>query len=109
MNTTSAETETNMSTSHHHQWLGCEIAGPNGMDHVQEFFRIFRSQVDMKGIIETATRVRESAGPVVASSMTPVSSSQGTWSLLLKPQPLMLAQHRWPEVKNRLEERGVLN
>jgi hypothetical protein len=43
-----------------------EIAGPDGMDHVQEFFRIFGSHVDVKGIVEAATRVKESADPMVA-------------------------------------------
>jgi hypothetical protein len=45
-----------------------EIAGPDGMNHVQEFFRIFGSHVDVKGIVEAATRVKESAGLTVASS-----------------------------------------
>jgi dethiobiotin synthetase len=45
-----------------------EIAGPDGMDHVQEFFRIFGSHVDVKGIVEAATRVKESAGPMVVST-----------------------------------------
>jgi hypothetical protein len=44
-----------------------EIAGPDGMKHVQEYFRIFGSHVDVKGIVEAATRVKESAGSVAAS------------------------------------------
>lgn len=43
-----------------------EIAGPNGMDHVQEYFRIFGSHVDVKGIIEAATRVKENVDPMLA-------------------------------------------
>jgi hypothetical protein len=45
-----------------------EIAGPNGMDHVQEFFRIFGSHVDVKAIVEAATRVKESVDPMIAST-----------------------------------------
>jgi hypothetical protein len=58
----------------HHQAMGRrpfgfvpllpEIAGPDGMNHVQEFFRIFGSHVDVKGIVEAATRVKESAAIV---------------------------------------------
>jgi dethiobiotin synthetase len=60
----------------HHQAMGRrpfgfvpllpEIAGAEGMDHVQDFFRIFSSHVDVNGIVEAATRVKESADPMVA-------------------------------------------
>jgi dethiobiotin synthetase len=69
----------------HHQAMGRRpfgfvplfpgIAGPAGMDHVHDYVRVFGSHVDTSGIVEAATRVKESAGPVTVAVSTTTATA----------------------------------